>query len=178
MANLMINEVRLSFPTLWEPKGFEGGKPAYSVSGILSKDHPDIQKIHDAIDAAGQAKWKTKWADMKELLIKQDKLPIHDGLNKAHLDGYEGNFYISARSYNRPRVVDQQRNPLTEEDGKPYAGCWANLAVEFYAQDNAYGKRINCNLRGVQFVRDGDSFGGSVAMNDEEFELLDVANFI
>jgi hypothetical protein len=159
MAKLMLRNVRLSFPTLWEPKGFEGGKPAYSVTCIVEKDHPDLAEWQQAIDAVGKDKFKAKWADVKELLTKQDKLPIHDGMNKAHLDGYEGNLYIAARTYNRPVVVDTDRTPLTERDGKPYAGCYANVSVEFWAQD-------------------GDAFGGGTAMNDEEFDLLDVANFV
>lgn len=32
--------------------------------------------------------------------------------------------------------------------------------VEFWAQDNNYGKRVNATLLGVQFVRDGAAFAG------------------
>jgi hypothetical protein len=175
---LMLNNVRLSFPKIFTAEGFEGGAPAFSLTAIFPKDHPDLAKWEAAVDQVGSDKWAAKWPEMKKLLTQQDKLPIHDGLNKAHLDGYEGNLFISARSPQRPVVVDVDRTPLTEADGKPYAGCYCNVSVEFWAQDNKYGKRINTKLRGVQFARDGESFSGGGAMNDEEFDVLDVANLI
>jgi hypothetical protein len=60
----------------------------------------------------------------------------------------------------RPTVINRDRTPLTAADGVIYSGCHGNVQVEVWAQDNSYGKRINAQLLGVQFTRDGDSFGG------------------
>jgi hypothetical protein len=82
----------------------------------------------------------------------------------------------SAQETAPPTVVDAARQALTERSGKPYAGCYVNASIELWAQDNAYGKRINATLRGVQFVRDGDSFGaGSRAAAPDEFDEIEVA---
>jgi hypothetical protein len=71
-----------------------------------------------------------------------------------------------------PLLVDRDGTPLSASSGRLYAGCWANVSVEIWAQDNANGKRINCTLRGVQFARDGDAFGGGAPISDDEFEPL------
>ena len=35
--------------------------------------------------------------------------------------------------------------------------------VEFWAQDNNYGRRINCTLLGVMYAGEGERFGGGSA---------------
>ena len=47
--------------------------------------------------------------------------------------------------------------------------------VDFWAQDNQFGKRVNATLTGVQFVRDGDSFGGARVAAADDFDVLDDA---
>jgi hypothetical protein len=81
---------------------------------------------------------------------------------------------VSARSATRPLVIDKDKSPLTEQDGKPYAGCFVNASVELWPQDNNYGKRVNASLRGVQFFRDGDAFAGGGAASEDEFDDLAV----
>jgi hypothetical protein len=78
---------------------------------------------------------------------------------------------ISAKSTIRPLVIDRDRSPLAEEDGKPYAGCYVNASVEFFAYENS-GNGISAQLAGVQFVRDGDAFGGGRAADPDEFDDL------
>ena len=95
-------------------------------------------------------------------------LVLQDGDLKAQYAGYPGNLFFNARSATRPTVVDRNKAQLTEADGKPYAGAYVNALIELWAQDNQFGKRINASLRGVQFVRDGDAFGGGAAPASEE----------
>jgi hypothetical protein len=77
-------------------------------------------------------------------------------------------------SKGRPLVIDRNRDPLTAADGKPYSGCYVNVSIDVWAQDNKYGKRINAQLKGIQFVRDGDAFGGGAPASPDEFEDLGV----
>lgn len=42
--------------------------------------------------------------------------------------------------------------------------------LEFWAQDNKFGKRVNATLMGVQFFRDGDAFSGGGAASDDDFD--------
>jgi len=83
-----------------------------------------------------------------------------------------GNWFISAAAQEnaRPTVIDQNKSPLTVRDGKPYAGCYINASIDLWPQDNKYGKRINAQLRGVQFLRDGDAFSAGRPADSDEFE--------
>lgn len=170
-----LANVRLAFPTLFEARTVNGeGDPAYSSSFIFASDHPAAQAMADAIDAVGSEKWGAKWAALKKELQSKDKTALHDGDTKASYAGFSGNLFVSSRSKVRPAVIDRDRSPLTSSDGKPYAGCYVNGIVEIYAQDNAYGKRVNASLKGVQFVSDGDAFSGGAPASAEDFPDLSV----
>jgi hypothetical protein len=60
-------------------------------------------------------------------------------------------------------VIDRDKTPLAESDNRPYSGCYVNCIIELWAQNNAYGKRINANLLAVQFYKDGQPFGDAGA---------------
>jgi hypothetical protein len=99
---------------------------------------------------------------------------LHDGDLKDY-DGYANQFYIRASNQVRPTIVDRNRATITEKDGKIYSGCYVNAIVSLWAQDNKFGKRINANLRGVQFAADGEAFAGGNAARADEFEQLEDA---
>jgi hypothetical protein len=179
IGRVMIREARLAFPALFQPRTVNGeGKPRYSATLLLDANDPQIAAIRKAIQAVAREKWKDKAPAVLTSLEKVGKVALHDGDEKAQYDGFEGRMFVAASAPENapPTVVDPARAPLTERSGKPYAGCYVNASVEFWAQDNAYGKRVNAILRGVQFVRDGDSFGaGSRAAAADEFDELEVA---
>jgi hypothetical protein len=103
-------------------------------------------------------------------------LALHDGATKSEYEGFEGNLFVAANSKVRPTILDQMRNELSQADGKPYSGCYVVALLEIWAQDHKeHGKRINANLRGVQFLRDGDAFsgGGKPADTDEFDDISD-----
>lgn len=170
---LMIKNVRLAFPNLFKPTTVNGeGEPAYSAALLLTPDHPQLAEIRKAQEAVGKEKWADKWPTIKKEIEAKDRFALHNGDTKATYDGFEGNFFVSTRAKQsaRPTVIDGNKSPLTEADGRPYAGCYVNASIELWAQDNAYGKRINAQIRGVQFFRDGDSFGGGSPASSDEFE--------
>lgn len=171
---ILIKDVRLTFPSLFHataPKA--GGAAAFSASFLLTKDHKQLPEIRAAFKKMADEKWGAKGAATLKTMEASDKLCLHNGDTKAEYEGYEGNLYISSRSKVRPSVFDHQRNELMEEDGRPYSGCYVNASLEFWAQDNDYGKRINAQLRGVQFLRDGEAFaGGSTPAGADEFDEI------
>ncbi len=172
---ISLKNVRLTFPALFEAKTVNGeGAPAFSASFLLTPDHPAIETLRAAFDKIGEAKWGAKWPVIKKGIEAKDALALHNGDSKAEYDGYEGNFFISARNKTRPVVIDRDKTPLVEADGKPYAGCYVNASIELWAQDNNYGKRINASLRGVQFLKDGEAFAGGGVASDDEFDDLGV----
>lgn len=168
-----LNNVRLTFPQLFEPKAVNGqGDPKFSGAFLFARDHVCVAELTKAVTEAATAKWGAKAGDVLKQLKAADKLPVHDGDSKSDYDGYAGNLFLNASNKVRPLVIDGNRAPLTAADGKPYSGCYVNAIVEIWAQDNQYGKRVNASLLGVQFVRDGERLaGGSVAAADD-FEAI------
>lgn len=173
MAIMQLKNVRLAFPALFEPKAVNpGDKPKFGGSFLLPPDHPQVAEIRQNIIQTARDKWGEKAdAILKELKAK-DRLCLHDGDTKAQYDGFEGMLYVSASSDARPTLIDRDKTPLVEADGRPYAGCYVVVSIDIWAQDNNYGKRINATLRGVQFSKDGDAFSGARPADADEFDDL------
>jgi hypothetical protein len=173
---IRLDNVRLSFPDLWEAVQYQGQGPFnYRASFLFPVDHPAKAKVDAAIKAVAAEKWKDKAGQVLAGIVGvSNKCCLIDGNTKAY-DGYAGNWALTSTrdsDKGRPLVIDQAKNPLVAADGKPYAGCYVNANVEFWAQDNKFGKAVRCTLLGVQFLRDGDAFtAGSVATPDD-FESL------
>ena len=173
IGRILLKDVRLAFPNLFEPTTVNGeGKPRYSATLIIPADHPQLEEIRRKQEAVANEKWRDKAAAILRGLEKQDKLALHDGDTKVKYDGFAGNFFISAAVQENapPTVIDRDRSPLSAKSDRPYAGCYVNASIELWAQDNAYGKRINAQLRGIQFYRDGDSFSAGRPASSDEFE--------
>jgi Protein of unknown function (DUF2815) len=172
---ILLCNVRLSYFYGFAP--YEGvddaGKKTenYCVHGIMGPKHPDIPKLVALMKQCARNAWGDKGEQTYAELKAQNRLAIHDGtVYKPGQDGYEGNFYVSANSKMRPTIVDGDRTPLVAKDGRPYSGCYANLMVNIWAQSGGkFGKRINAQMMGVQFVGNGDAFGGGRVATPEEF---------
>ena len=168
---IKLTSVRLAFPALFEAKTVNGeGKPAFSASFLIAPTDAQVKAINAAIDQVAKDKWGAKAEAVLKQMRAGDKVCLHDGDLKEQYEGFAGNLYISSRSPTRPLVINGDKSPLTEADGKPYAGCYVNASIELWAQDNNYGKRVNASLRGVQFVKDGDAFAGGGSASDDEFD--------
>jgi len=172
---MLIENVRISFPNIFRASSFKPDQePKFSATFIVAKDHPQIKAIKKAMQQAAVDKWGEKAAGMLKQIAASGKMCLRDGDEKANMDGFgEGVLFFNASNTKRPGIYDRDRTPLVEEDGRPYAGCYVNALVDFWAQDNQYGKRINASLSGVQFVRDGEAFGGGgrVASADDFAEV-------
>jgi hypothetical protein len=154
--------VRLAFAQHLFTAGTVGGegKPAFSVTAIIPKDHPAIKELQAAEEQVAKEKWEAKGPATLKAIRAAGKGVVKDGDLKAQYAGFEGNAFVSMRSENRPNVFGRNNEQVTEADGVVYSGCYAHVVLEVWPQDNSYGKRINAQVTGVRFSRDGDSFGG------------------
>jgi hypothetical protein len=170
---VILKNVRLSFPDIWEPATFQGeGKAAFGASFLIPKDNkPLLKEINAAIDAVAKDKWAAKADAILKAMRAQDKSCLHDGDNKDY-DGYQDSFYLSARNEARPTIIDRDKAPLTKTDGRPYSGCFVNAIIDLWAQDNQFGKRVNASLAGIQFYKDGDAFSGGRSASADDFDDL------
>jgi hypothetical protein len=169
-----LNNVRLAFAELFQAKAVNpGDKPKFSCTLLLPPNHPDVAKVNAAIRAVATAKWGAKANDILTQLVAGNRVCLANGNAKANYDGFPGNYYINTRSDRAPLVIDADRSPLTQASGRPYSGCYVNAQIAVWAQDNQYGKRINAQIRGVQFYRDGDAFGGGGVAAVDDFDTVD-----
>jgi hypothetical protein len=156
-----------------KPKTGEG-KEKFSVVAIFPKEHPQVAAIKAELVKVADAKWPGKGAEVLKQLAAGDRICLHDGDAKADKPGYEGNLFINASNELRPLVVGPQREPLVAADGKPYSGSYGNIIVEFWAQDNQFGKRINASLLGVQHIKDGERLSGGGVAAADDFDAIPV----
>lgn len=175
---VVLKMTRGAFLQIWEPKPFGGdGDPACSGCFLIDPNTPEgaanIKLMNAAIEQVASEKWKEKAPAMVKTLRAKDALCLHDGSSKAEYDGFDGMMYVAARNKSRPHILDRDRNPLTEADGRPYSGCYVNVSLDIWPQENQYGKRINAKLLAVQFAKHGDAFSGGEGYNEEDFEMLD-----
>lgn len=173
---ITLKNVRLAFPDLFVPTAFEQGQePKYGATFLIPKKDPQVKEIENAINEVAATKWGQKHkATLDSIRGNPNKFCYQDGDTKADYDGFEGCMSISAKNKSRPLVVDRDKTPLMPDDGKPYAGCYVNASIEFWAQDNQWGKGIRATLRGVQFLKDGDAFAGGAPATPDEFDDLSV----
>lgn len=174
---VMLKNVRLAFPDLFVAKQFDGAGPfRYSATFLVEPGSENEKAIEAAITKVAAEKFGKKAAAMVQSMRgNSNKFCYLDG-NLKDYDGYQGMFYLSAHrkeSDGPVLVLDTNKAPLTAATGKPYAGCYVNASVDIYAQDGQY-PGVRCGLIGVQFFRDGDSFGGASKSDGSEFEDLGV----
>lgn len=189
---LHLNNVRVSFANgLYKASAMEAGQQEkFGADFILQPDSVVLRvnadgtktktTLKDAELAVATEAWKANGAKVLASL-EASKKAIRDGskrVNKAGdvYEGYEGNTYVTAKSATRPLLVDQHRQPVAEEDGAIYSGCYVNAIVELYANTQPTKKGVFAGLKGVQFVKDGDAFGGGAPAAATEFDVVEGAD--
>mgnify|MGYP000063637364 CR=1 FL=1 len=188
---LSLTNVRLSFARLFVPKAFREGQAARYESAFLldpsNEEHQGlIEMIQERALEVVKEKFNGKVPKGLDLCFGYaDGDPIVVGPNKyaskpKEYDGYEGMFFITSANTTKPKVVGRTRGDdgkfrqLEEEDGIVYSGCYVNATIALWAQDNEFGKRVNANLRAVQFVREGEAFGVAPVDANDEFDEVEI----
>lgn len=180
MAEIILKNVRLSFPDLHNPGTPHANStdktPKYGAHFLMGKDSEAFKVAMAEFSRVAQEKWGANWQAIVGA-IERTKKALRDGnfsLDKAGVvrDGYKDVMFVAAKNKAKPAIVDSKfvdGKPvvLTADSGKPYGGCYVNAKVEFYAMDKpGQGKSINCTLKAVQFVRDGEAFAGGPGTAD------------
>jgi len=163
-----IKNARLSFPSLFTKSVFEGKEGKYEATLLFPKS--DTKTYDEIIEAIEHCKTEAK------LKVSKSKLCIQDGdeiFEEKEYDGYQGMWAVKAANSKRPTVINRDKTPISEDDEIVYAGCYVNAIIDPWAQDNTWGKRINANLLGVQFVKDGEPFGDAVVATADDFDEVD-----
>ena len=76
---------------------------------------------------------------------------------------------MCARLYGRRSAARRAASAVAAIEAEPddiYSGCMVNMVVQLWAQDHPeYGKRINANLKAIQFFEHGPAFSGAAPVD-------------
>ncbi len=165
MSNIVTPTGRASYPNVFEPRAYGDQEPEFGVN-VIFDDDADLTQIEAAIKAVAAAKWGKK-------LPSNLQTPIRTGDDDAKAE-YFGKRYISAKKKakrGKPGVVDERRQPITQESGLFYPGCQCRISCRPYAWSYMGKNGVSLGLGNVQRVGDGERFGGSEDPSDEFDEV-------
>lgn len=180
---LKLKNVRLSYPRLAKAEPFKGAggdtsPPRFSATFLIPKtDTETVNTLKKTLMDTAVEEWKDKGPEELKRLFATNKVCLVDG-DVIGTEGYEGCYALrtSAQADRPPVLVDRNAKEVTDRDlgGRMlYAGCYVNAIVRIWAQNNGYGKRLNCSVEAVQFNRDGDAFSGAKPASASDFEPLE-----
>jgi hypothetical protein len=187
---IKLPEGRLSYAYLAtpKPKPPKNGKevaPRYETVVLLDPSNAAQKAAIDAIKAEAVRVAQEKFGanvELKKLVLafgNGDKKAMDDegGVNPTY-EAYKGMYYINTSTSDKPLIANRRGELIDKTNAQfPYSGCYANVRVTLYpwhyTENNMTRRGVSVELRSVQFVKDGDAFGGRQAINpEEEFEAL------
>lgn len=161
-TKIVTGKVRFSFCNIWEPKEPQGGgDPKYSVTLLIPKaDTVTLGKIKAAMQEARDNFCKRNGANA---LPAKFNHTLHDGdgmrdSGEPYGPECKGCWVITASSKQKPVIVDNMRNPITDPD-EVYSGCYGRASINFYGYSRNGKKGVSAGLLSIQKLHDGDPFG-------------------
>jgi hypothetical protein len=147
----------------------------YEASILIPKsDKKSYQRLLAAVEAAKAEAKDKKWGG--KIPTKFKNPAINDGDEKLNKDGdpdevYAGHWYLTAKAADPVYTCNSKNERIDPKE--IYSGCYGIASVNFYGYDFEGSKGIGVELRGIQFISDGEPLGaggGNVANDFEEFD--------
>lgn len=155
---------RVSFPAVFEKRGFDGPddpNAKYSLTAIFSPDDfgPEESKAWKRLLAIADAASREAFRKPLKELGSGYRSPFRKGEEKEHLEGFEaGQVFCTLSSKMRPGVVDRDLQPILDPEDL-YPGCYAWATVTAYAYNNV-SKGVGFGLHNVQKLGEGENLTG------------------
>jgi hypothetical protein len=170
--DVIFGSARISFPNLFQTAVFGGeDTEKFDCTFILDKvDHADVIKVVQG-KIAGLTKDR-----FKGKALPADRVCFKDG-DESDRPEYQGKYTIKASTKTKPKVFDANGKQADELLGLQkaedlfHAGSYAHGKISLWCQDNQFGKRINANLSGVKYAKDGEYFGAP-PVDADEFDVF------
>jgi Enterobacter phage Enc34, ssDNA-binding protein len=191
---IVIPRARLSFARIHKaeqsrgPDGQPRGAAKFSCTLLIDPSSKEGQEAIAKVKAAAAKVVTAKWGT-QENWPKPNPATGMGGLIKCFGNGndlpkvyagFKDMFYIKCADTTRPLLGNRAGSPVVEGDPQcPYSGCYVRARISPWVYfptpkrpQSANG--VNMNLRSLQFVEDGEGFGGGggVRTAEEEFEAL------
>ena len=173
MAKFTLKNCRVSFPAIFNKAEFDGVATKFECTFLLDKDAQADQIA--AINKRMDAFLADKFPKGAPKSIK--RTCFVDGDTKDY-DGYSNQMAFKGSNQKRPTIIDRDKTPLVEEDGKLEAGDYANAIVDLWYSDHPKGgKQLLGNVLGIQFVKEGERFGADTTASVDEFDIVEDDEF-
>lgn len=163
--SIITPEATAIFVFVWEPRESmnEGGAAQYAIS-LLFKKSTDISALRKAVRAVGHAKFGEKLGKLKDPFRNVDDM-------ETPIPGFRGGVFITAKSKNKPGIVDADLNNITDPMDF-YPGCICRASVVPFAFDKKGSKGVTFLLNNIQKLKDGERLDGRKKAEDE-FDAID-----
>lgn len=192
VLDILLNNVRLSFPAIVEPqtvKSNETAKPYWGGGAILDpavdpRHKEYILQIRKYLKEMDQMLWEGKPASKKALhpmicFGKASEKMNSDGQLYAGCDSPTA-YYVTFRGDGtKPRgfsVMDRDKKNIENDPQRMtelfYGGANVDVKLNFWVQDDANGRVPRCGFKGIRFRAHNEPFSGHKA-SANEFEDLD-----
>lgn len=192
-TKIKLTDVRIAFiDSLVGPaKDYQDNKVfRHSATFLIEPGSANDKAIAAAIDKEAKESWGKKATAMLESIKGNNNKYCYTKGDLKDYDGFQGMLVLAGHRKQidgRPLLLDSVLDPATEKparlmgsdgkfiegkEGRIYAGCYVNAAVEIYAQQGQ-NAGIRCGLMVVQFARPGDSFGGAARPTDDDFDAIE-----
>lgn len=168
-VRIMVKNARCQFPKLFQAEEYMG-KKNFSIGLLLPADSANLKAIEAAASEAAESAFPGKGpAMLKKFRGSRTTWPVKE------LD--DGSFIITPKrreEQGAPLVMDQKKQIIPADAGKPYAGCYVNASIDVFCYTKN-GGGITAYLNGVQFVKDGEPLGvgATAASCKDDFEELE-----
>lgn len=167
-GQVILSDVRLSYAHIFEPKAIGLSTDVkYSTAILIDKeDTQTLAVIEKAIEEAMEKGRTSKWGGK---LPKNLKTPLRDGDEEREDEVYEGHMFFNASSFTKPGVLNERKQPATEDE--VYSGCYAFASLNFYPFDVNGNRGIAVGLNNIMKQRDGERLSGGPSAEDDFAEI-------
>lgn len=180
---VVLESVRLSFPKIWKMESSTpDSAPKFSANFLIDPDTATGKKNIKKIEAAIAHVKKKAWPEKTDKIfsnIETKRIAFRDGDTFTNDEGdvyagYEDMKVVTSSNRKRFQIVDRDKSPLTEEDGKPYGGCYVDAVVSFYAVTTKEkgGNGLFSTIELIRFRKDGEAFGAAPIDADDYLDDL------
>lgn len=148
------------------PGAAGGGDPKYSVTLLIPKsDTATLNKIKLAIADAREAFCSRNGANAPagkaQPHAARRRRPCATAGRSSALSG-KGCYVITVSSRQKPIVVDNMRNAITDPL-EVYSGCYGRAAINFFGYSSNGKKGISAGLLSIQKLHDGEASAAAAA---------------
>ena len=167
---VILKNVRCNYPRVFAPETNQlSGKSEYSIVVMIPENDPQVAELK----AKMQEVWVNKFGPEKGPRKLKSAM---DSKNTRflHFDDENGFYKLNLKrkeTDGAPMVLDRAKNKLDASSGKPYGGCFINVSFDLWVYDKQ-STGTSATLLGVQFVDDGEPFGGSSQPSEKDFDDL------